>query len=384
MLAKIWKEAFRLPLWLYPFIALTIFGTVVGLYRLIVGLGPTTNLNDGYPWGIWIGFDLFMVAFSGGAFTLATIVYVFQIEELHKAMRLTVLTGLLGYLSVLAILAFDLGRWDRAYHFVIYPNINSALFEVSWCIAIYSTILITEFSPVVLQKLGWHRVLAFVKRITIGLVIAGATLSTLHQSSLGSMFLVMSHRLHPLWYSPFVPLLFFASSIAAGMATIVCATTLSFFTFKRSLDQRIIAELASYIPWALGFYWILRLGELLGAGEFALIWSSGNYSLLFLGELVVFGIVPIAMFTHERVRMNRWLSFLVGQCVLLGVLLNRFNTTWLGFLPVEGYQYMPSWMEIAIQAGVLAATVVVYSLAARYLPLFDDEHHESQSAMAHS
>ncbi len=349
-----------------------------------MGLGPTTNLNDGYPWGVWIGFDLFMVAFSGGAFTLATIVYVFQIEELHKAMRLAVLTGLLGYLSVLAILAFDLGRWDRAYHFVIYPNINSALFEVSWCIAIYSTILITEFSPVILQKLGWHRVLAFVKRITIGLVIAGATLSTLHQSSLGSMFLVMSHRLHPLWYSPFVPLLFFASSIAAGMATIVCATTLSFFTFKRSLDQHIIAELASYIPWALGFYWILRLGELLGAGEFALIWSSGNYSWLFLGELVVFGIVPIAMFTQERVRMNRWLSFLIGQCVLLGVLLNRFNTTWLGFLPVEGYQYTPSWMEIAIQAGVLAATVVVYSLAARYLPLFDDEHHESQSAMAHS
>jgi Ni/Fe-hydrogenase subunit HybB-like protein len=384
MQSKIWKEAFRLPLWLYPFIALTIFGTSVGLYRLFVGLGPTTNLNDGYPWGVWIGFDLFMVAFSGGAFTLATIVYVFQIEELHKAMRLAVLTGLLGYLSVLAILAFDLGRWDRAYHFVIYPNINSALFEVSWCIAIYSTILITEFSPVVLQKLGWTRVLAFVKRITIILVIAGATLSTLHQSSLGSMFLVMSHRLHPLWYSPFVPLLFFASSIAAGMATIVCATTLSFFTFKRSLDQHIIAELASYIPWALGFYWILRLGELLGAGEFALIWSSGNYSWLFLGELVVFGIVPIALFTQERVRMNRWLSFLVGQCTLLGVLLNRFNTTWLGFLPVEGYQYTPSWMEIAIQAGVLAATVVVYSLAARYLPLFDEEHHESQTAMAHS
>ena len=384
MLSKIWKEAFRQPLWFYPFVALAIFGTGVGLYRLFVGLGPTTNLNDGYPWGIWIGFDLFMVAFSGGAFTLATIVYIFQIEELHKAMRLTVLTGLLGYLSVLAILAFDLGRWDRAYHFVIYPNINSALFEVSWCIAIYSTILITEFSPVLFHKLGWDRALAFVKRITIPLVIAGASLSTLHQSSLGSMFLVMSHRLHPLWYSPFVSLLFFVSAIAAGMATIVCATTLSFVTFKRSLDQRIIAELSSYLPWALGFYWVLRLGELLGAGEFALIWSSGNYSLLFLGEVVLFGVAPMVLFSMRSIRMNRWASFLSGQVVLFGVLLNRFNTTWLGFLPVEGYQYTPSWMEVAIQAGVLAATVVVYSLAAHYLPLFEDEHHQAQPVMAKS
>lgn len=194
-----------MPWGVWALAALMVFGLSVALYRLYAGLAVTTNLSDAYPWGLWIGFDLFGVAFSGGAFTLAAIVYIFQMHEFHPAVRPTVLTGLVGYGSVLVILVMDLGRWDRFYHFMIFPNINSALFEVSWCILLYTLVLISEFSPVVCQKFGWERLGRFMKKIALPLVIVGVTLSTLHQSSLGSLFVVMSERLHPLWYTPFIP-----------------------------------------------------------------------------------------------------------------------------------------------------------------------------------
>src|SRR5450756_451414 len=204
---KIAREFNALPAWLPAMFMVLVIGLVAAVFRLSFGLGESTNLNQAYPWGLWIGFDLFMVAFSGGAFTLATLVYVLNMHQFHAAIRPTVLTGLLGYSSVLVILMMDLGRWDRFYHFMIYPNLNSALFEVSWCILLYTTILFFEFSPIALKRLGWSRALGVIRKLTIVFAIAGATLSTLHQSSLGTLFIVMSQRVHPLWYTSIMPLL---------------------------------------------------------------------------------------------------------------------------------------------------------------------------------
>ncbi|MCB9420824.1 MAG: polysulfide reductase NrfD [Ardenticatenaceae bacterium] len=174
MRIKIIKELRSMPKFVYILAALVAFGGAVGLYRLYAGLGTTTHLSKVYPWGIWISFDLSTVALSGGAFTLAALVYVLQMHNLHAAVRPTVLAGLLGYSSVLIILFMDLGRWDRAYHFLIYPNLNSALFEVSWCIALYSTILIYEFSPVLLANSRWKRLIPIIENNTLfPMVIAG-------------------------------------------------------------------------------------------------------------------------------------------------------------------------------------------------------------------
>ncbi|MFO3797892.1 MAG: NrfD/PsrC family molybdoenzyme membrane anchor subunit, partial [Anaerolineales bacterium] len=258
-----WREARSQPSGVYFLALLTLVGLVTGILRLIAGLGNTTNLNDGYPWGLWIGFDLFIVAFSGGAFTLATLVYIFRLERLHAALRPTILTGLLGYLSVLIILAMDLGRWDRFYHFLIYPNINSPLFEVSWCIFLYTLVLIVEFSPVYLQKAGKYNLLKFIKRITIPLVIVGITLSTLHQSSLGTLFIIMTNRLHPLWYSPLISLFFFVSSLIAGLAMVIGGATVSYWVFHRTLPEKALDDLGWFIPWVTGFYLIIKFGELL-------------------------------------------------------------------------------------------------------------------------
>lgn len=285
MVQRIGNELRTLPRGVYVLFVLMVFGLAVGIWRLAVGLGPSTNLNDAYPWGLWIGFDLFVVAFSGGAFTLAALVYVLHMHELHPAIRPTVLTGLVGYVSVLVILVMDLGRWDRFYHFILYPNINSALFEVSWCILLYTIVLISEFSPVVLEPLGWRKLLAVIQKLTVPLVIVGVTLSTLHQSSLGSLFVVMTERLHPLWHSPLIPVFFFISSLAAGLSMVVAGATVSYWVFKRTLPQKVVANLAWFIPWVLGGYLILKLGELMAVEELHYLFTFDRYSVLFWSEL---------------------------------------------------------------------------------------------------
>ncbi len=360
-----------LPAWLPTIALLTVVGCVAMLYRLWVGLGASTNLNQAYPWGLWIGFDLFMVAFSGGAFTLATLVYVFQMQRFHAAIRPTVLTGLLGYGSVLVILLMDLGRWDRFYHFIIYPNINSALFEVSWCILLYTIVLVSEFSPVIMERFGWHRAMGLIRKVTVPLVIVGSTLSTLHQSSLGSLFVIMTERLHPLWYTPLIPVLFFVSSVAAGIAMVVAGATVSYWVFKRSLPQRLAGDLALFLPWVLGIYLTLKLGELLAAGELELLWTSGVYSALFAVELVVGVVIPIIWFQFKRVLKSRSLSLVGAILVLAGIFLNRFDAAWFALRPVAGYAYFPSLAEILVQIGVICGIITVYTLVGHYLPLFE-------------
>ncbi len=376
------RELNALPAWLPTIVLFMLIGAGAGIYRLASGLGSSTNLNQGYPWGLWIGFDLFMVAFSGGAFTLATLVYVLGMHKFHAAIRPTVLTGLLGYSSVLLILMMDLGRWDRFYHFLIYPNINSALFEVSWCILLYTTVLVAEFSPVVLERTRWDRIKNWVKKLPVPLAIIGATLSSLHQSSLGTLFVIMSERVHPLWYTPIVPLLFFVSSIAAGLAMVVAGGTMSYWVFKRSLSQELVGDLAKFIPWIIGLYAIIKFVELGFSGELSLVWRSGWFSMLFVAELLIGVVGPIVLFSLKSVRSSRGWSFFGAALLLLGIFMNRFDVAWFGLMGVPGYSYLPSLVEIAIQVGVLSAIVLVYTLVGHYLPLFEGLLRTAEPAQA--
>ncbi len=371
MVKKVIHELKSLPVGYYIVAVIAAAGLSVAAYRLYAGLGVTTNLSKAFPWGIWISFDLSTVAFSGGAFTLAALVYVFHLHELHSAVRPTVLAGLIGYSSVLLILFMDLGRWDRFYHFLIYPNLNSALFEVSWCIMLYSTILIYELSPVLLKNSRWSGAIKIIEKWTIPMVIAGVTLSTLHQSSLGTLFIVMSPRLHPLWHSMLLPVFFLISSLAAGLAMVIGGAILSYWIFKRTLAENVQAELAWFIPWILGIYLVLKVGELEITDELHLLFSSGQYSALYLTELALL-VVPIILFALKRVRHSRGWSLTGTAFVLAGVVLNRFNASWFAIKPVAGEMYSPSWMEVAILIGVLATAVLAYSLVAHYFPLFEE------------
>ena len=387
MLIKLIKELRRLPLFAYILAGIAAFGLSVGVYRLYAGLNATTNLSTAFPWGIWISFDLTTVALSGGAFTLAALVYVFHMHDLHAATRPTVLFGLLGYSSVLVILFFDLGRWDRFWHFLVYPNINSALFEVSWCIALYSTVLIIEFSPVILAKTKWTRLIETIQKFTIPVVIAGVTLSSMHQSSLGTLFVIMSPRLHPLWYSLLLPVFFLISSLAAGIALVLIGSILSRWVFHNTLADRQIEKLGWLLPWILGFYLSLKLGELLITEELNLLFTSGTLSLLFWAELLIGVILPILLFSIKKARLNRGWTLIGALLIAAGIALNRFNASWFAIEPIDNIRYSPSWMEVAILAGVFSGVLLVYTLIAHYFPVFsetvcDDDcvPHSSQKA----
>jgi Ni/Fe-hydrogenase subunit HybB-like protein len=283
-----------------------------------------------------------------------------------------VLFGLLGYSSVLVILFFDLGRWDRFWHFLVYPNINSALFEVSWCIALYSTILIIEFSPVILEKTKFKGWIPTIQKLTIPVVIAGVTLSSMHQSSLGTLFVIMSPRLHPLWYSMLLPVFFLISSLAAGIALVLIGSILSRWIFHNTLTDRQIEKLGWMLPWILGFYLVLKLGELLITEELGLLFSSGIYSLIFWGELIIGVIIPIVLFSIKKVRLSRGWTLTGALLVAAGIAFNRFNVSWFAIEPISDIHYYPSWMEVAILAGVFSGVLLVYTLIAHYFPVFSE------------
>jgi Ni/Fe-hydrogenase subunit HybB-like protein len=366
------KELQGLPRFVYFLAVLTVLGLGAGLYRLYTGLGDTTHMSTVFPWGVWISFDLTTVAFAGAAFTLAILVYIFHMHDLHAAMRPTILFGLLGYSSVLVILFFDLGRWDRFWHFLVYPNLSSALFEVSWCIAIYTTILVYEFSPVLLENTKHNKLLKTIEKITIPMVIAGITLSSMHQSSLGSLFVIMSPRLHPLWYSVIQPEFFLISSFAAGISAIIIGSFLSIRLFGQTLDQRAVRRLGLFLPWILGLYLTMKIGELAITGELDLLFTSGIYSALYLAELVFGVVVPIVMFSIQKVQSSRVASLVGALFVAAGILLNRFDATWFAIKQLDGVSYFPSLIEVALLVGVASGVLLVYTLVAHYFPVFSE------------
>lgn len=368
---RLLAELRAMPKFIYVLAAAAAFGVGVGIYRMAMGLGPTTNLTDASPWGIWISFDLATVALSGGAFTLAALVYVLQFDSLHAAVRPTVLAGLLGYSAVLVILLFDLGRWDRFYNVFMHPNFSSALLEVSWCIAAYSMILTYEFSPVLLQNSRLKGLLPTIEKYVIPIVIVGVTLSTMHQSSLGTLFVIMSPRVHPLWYSMLLPVFFLVSSLAAGISMVIGGATLSYWLFGRSLKIKTLAQLSWFLPWILGFYLVLKFGELIIANELDLLVEGGRYTALFWTELIVGAVIPILLFAMQQVRTSRAASLFGAALVIGGVVLNRFDVTWFA-MKSSGASYSPHWMEVALLVGVLSGVVLVYSLVARYFPVYEE------------
>ncbi|MGH8459838.1 MAG: NrfD/PsrC family molybdoenzyme membrane anchor subunit, partial [Nevskiales bacterium] len=192
----------HLTFWQWVFWLVMLGGLYATGVRVVYGLGGSTNLSDQFPWGLWIGFDILCgVGLAAGGFTLAAIVHIFNIERYKPILRATILTAFLGYLLVIVALLFDQGRPYRIWHALIMWNPRSVMFEVAWCVMLYTTVLALEFVPVVFERLGWQRPLRWMRAVAIPLVIAGVILSTLHQSSLGSLYLIVPNKLYPLWYS---------------------------------------------------------------------------------------------------------------------------------------------------------------------------------------
>jgi len=347
---------------------LSLLGLVLVVYRWINGLGMTTGLSDGRGWGLWISFDVLCgIALAAGAFSVAGTVYILHLKEFYPILRPTVLTGFLGYALAAFAISVDLGFPQRIYYMLYNWNIHSPLFEVGWCVMIYATVLALELSPIVFEKFNMKAPLKIIRSITIPLVILGIVLSTMHQSSLGTLFILMPHRVHPLWYSSIMPILFFISAVAAGLAMVIVESTWSFFGLKHKLETKLLAKIARVIPFVLAIYAVARFAEIIISGDGIYLFTGDKYSILFWVEILINVIIPIVLFSLPGVRKKPMQMFSTALLVVFGLLLNRFNVSLVAF---SAGAYAPTWIEIFVTIGMVSIGAFVFALASHYLPVF--------------
>jgi len=357
-------------------------GLVVTVLRFTGGLSAVTNLDDHNPWGIWIGFDLMVgVALAAGGYVTSAAVYIFGMKKFHSAVRPAVLTGFLGYTLVVIALHYDVGRpWRLPYPFIMQQGTTSLLFEVAACVALYLTVLFLEFSPAALEWLGLERARNWAVKLTLVLTIFGVILSTLHQSSLGALFLIAPSKLHPLWYSPYIPLYFFVSSVIAGLSMVICESGMSYKYFKNKMDETHMREKESV---TLGFG---KAASLVLAGYFVIkvigIASDNNWNLLatgygvwYLVELIGFVALPCFLYAvgvrEKNINLIKW----TAAWTVLGIVINRLNVSWIAFnyhLP-SSERYFPHIAEIIISIFLVTIGILIFRFIVTRMPILYED-----------
>lgn len=371
---------FKITFWRLVFLVTIALGIYATYVRFFHGLGASTNLSDQFPWGVWIGFDVLCgVMLAAGGFTLTAAVHILNIKRWKPIVRPTILTAFLGYVLVCVALMFDLGRPYNIWHPLIMRNPHSVMFEVAYCVMLYTTVLSLEFSPIVLERFKLGKVLRIIKAVLIPLVIVGVILSTLHQSSLGTVYLIMPTKLHPFWYSPLLPVFFFLSAICVGLAMTIFESTMSSKHFGRELELPILQELGRVLMIALSVYGILRLEDLYHRGQIGAMFKPGYEMYLFWVEALLAIILPLALLSQKRIRNTAGGLYFVAVMVVLGFITNRLNVSLTGMETAAGLHYLPKWTEFAITAAIIAAGFFLFAIAVKYLPIFP-EHHEPELA----
>ena len=361
----------RLTLWQGVLLAVLAAGLYATVLRFARGLGAATNLSDQFPWGLWIGFDVLVgVGLAAGGFVIAATVHVFRMERYEPIARPAVLTAFLGYILVIVALLFDLGLPYRIWHPLIMWNPHSVMFEVAWCVTLYTLVLALELSPMVFERFGWKLPLRVVRSVYVPLVIVGVLLSTLHQSSLGSLYVIAPDKLHGLWYSPLLPVFFFVSAVAGGLAMTIFESFMSYRAFGKRLEPELLAGLARVAVVVLGVYALLRVQDLAARGSLGLVLTFTPESVLFWGEAGLGVILPMVLFALPRVRTNERGLFFAALLTVMGFILNRLNVAVTGMAASSGVTYVPSWMEFAVTASIVGAGFLLFALAVKYLPIF--------------
>ncbi len=334
----------------------------VAAARFSAGLGATTNLSDATPWGIWIGFDVMGgVALAAGGFIMTAAVYIFKLERLHAVVRPAVLTAFLGYAAVAAGLLFDLGLPWNIWHMLVFWNPHSPLFEVGWCVMLYLTVLTLEFFPVPAEEFSaLAKVRRFLIKLRLPLVILGIGLSTLHQSSLGSLFLIMPYRLHPLWYTPVLPLLFLISAVGLGMMMVMFESHTTAYLYRRRPETDVLESLAGAVRWVLLLYVAIRFADLALRGQLRYLAAADWHTVLFWLEIFVMAVAPAVLFWMPRVRRARGGQWAVAGLGVFGVVLNRIDVGGLAHLTRGNPVYLPAWTEVTISAGVVSAATLAF------------------------
>ncbi len=369
------KSNLNFPIAMWFLLALTVLGVGLAIYRMVAGLGVATNLNDQYPWGIWITIDLFIIPVAGAAFTISLISYFLARDDYHAIIRPAVLAGFLGYGVVGVLLFLDLGRWFQFYNIFVpgYINLHSFLEEVSLCVTLYTFILVLEIAPVFLEKWGYKVPIQWIDRSIFVIAGAGIVLSMLHQSSLGSMFLLMPHKLHPLWWSPALPLLFYLQAVYTGLSAAAIALSLIWGALKLPVDRVIFRRLGQAMSINLMLYAAVKVGDWMGAGDIPLLLKPDTFGLLAWFQFSIGIILPLAILLSKLVGHSSG-PLWAGVFALIGTFIERLVVSWIGMAEPSSASYIPSFTEIFSTIGMVAGAILVYALVARYFKLFPDKH----------
>jgi Ni/Fe-hydrogenase subunit HybB-like protein len=327
-----WTPSSDIPLftrWSIPQIILALGAGGVIIAKMIWGLGAVTNLSDDWPWGLWVAFDVMAgVALAAGGFVTAGIVYIFRLKK----------------------------YWPV---------------KVAVCMTIYTAVLFFEFSPLLAERFRMRRVLQLLHYVMIPLVIAGITLSFMHQSSLGAVFLVSPQMLYPLWYSPLMGYMFFMSAVPLGLCMVIFESTLSSKAFNKGLRMDLLSGLGKAAAWLLALYLGVRIWDLITSGRIENFTLENIFGWLFAVEIGLGMALPMVLLFIKRIRDSARGLFIAASLVVMGVVLNRLDTSLIGFAPSRTEAYIPSWTEVLFSIGLVAGAVFLFRVVSRYLPLFE-------------
>ena len=381
-------------------ITIMVGGVGWGLYRMVFGLGSVTNLSNQYPMGLWIGIDVASgVALAAGGFTTSALVYLFHREHFHAIIRPALLTAMLGYTFVAIGLLFDLGRWYNIWH----PTMpwmwqaNSVLFEVAMCVTLYLTVLYIEFAPIVCERFmgrvnlpgklaRLNDIIDIVLRLAdhvLGkvmflFVIAGVVLSCLHQSSLGTMMVIAPYKLHPLYWTELLPVLFLTSAIAVGFPVVILESMLAGRAFDRKPEMHILTPLASMTPYLIGSYIAFRVGDMIYRGSYVFLFDGSAASIVFWIEFGLLTIVPFFMFMSRDIRRSPSGLLTAAMMYIAGILLNRCAVFFIAYRPPYAEKaYIPAIGEFALTIGLIATIMFVYRAVVTFFPVLSAPEHEA-------
>ena len=340
--------------------------------RFIFGIGSITNLNDGYPWGIWIAYDVVVgTAFACGGYVMALLVYVLNKGEYHPLVRPALLASMFGYTLAGVSVFLDIGRYFHAYNLYLpwQMNYHSVMFEVAMCIGTYIFVLWLEFAPAFTEKWKLEKYRKFLDKFLFALIGLGVLLPTMHQSSLGTMMMVAGFKLDPLWHCSILPLLFLLTAVIMGFAIVVFEASIASRVYSLGDETSMLAKVSRIMSWVLGVYLVVRLQNVFMRGEMGHAFSGSFLGNMFLIENLLL-IVGFVILTFLRNNLTPRLLFIAAVAILVGGSLFRFNTYIIAYDPGDGWSYFPSVGEQMITYGLIAVEIAAYTLFVKYFPVF--------------
>jgi Ni/Fe-hydrogenase subunit HybB-like protein len=371
--------------------AFALFAAMLVIIRFIFGLGSVTNMSDGYPWGIWIAYDVVAgTAIACGGYAMAILVYVLNKGEYHPLVRPALLASMFGYTLAGVSVMFDIGRYWQAYNLFLpgFANPNSILFEVALCIALYALVLWIEFAPAFLEGLVKHKkglpkfvqnwdvrgLHKFWNKALFFFIALGVLLPTMHQSSLGTMVIITGRKLSPLWQTAMIPLLFLISAITMGYGIVVFESIYAAHGLKRPMETSLLSKLSAIIPWLLGAFLVIRLGDIIVRGALGSLFQFNLNTLMFVIETALF-IYPFIVLLKESNRSRPLALFLSAASILLAGSLYRFNCYLIALNPGSGWHYFPSFSEIMITLGIISFEIMAYLYIVKKFPVLPKAEH---------